>query len=71
MTIEAFKRAIDLAGSQTKFAEATGMTQQLVSYYVKHSKPIPAEFVLAAEAAFGVSRHDLRPDIYPRQEEAA
>ncbi len=26
---------------------------------------MPAEFVLKAEAATGVSRHDLRPDIYP------
>lgn len=26
---------------------------------------MPAEFVLRVEAAIGISRHDLRPDIYP------
>lgn len=31
----------------------------------------PAERVLAIEAATGVSRHDLRPDLYPRDEKAA
>lgn len=29
---------------------------------------MPAEYVRIAEAATGVSRHDLRPDIYPREE---
>ena len=28
---------------------------------------MPAEYVLRTEAATGVSRHDLRPDIYPRE----
>lgn len=30
------------------------------------SKQLPAEYVLRAERFYGVSRHDLRPDIYPR-----
>ena len=29
-----------------------------------------AEYVLAIEAATGVSRHDLRPDLYPREDAA-
>jgi hypothetical protein len=30
-------------------------------------KSLPAEHVLAVEAATGISRHELRPDIYPVQ----
>jgi DNA-binding transcriptional regulator YdaS (Cro superfamily) len=71
MSIEAFRFAIEQAGSQTKFAEATGMSQQLVSYYLSKNKPLPAEFVLKAEEATGVSRHELRPDLYPTQDQAA
>jgi DNA-binding transcriptional regulator YdaS (Cro superfamily) len=32
---------------------------------------VPAERVLDVERATGVSRHDLRPDIYPRDGAAA
>jgi DNA-binding transcriptional regulator YdaS (Cro superfamily) len=31
---------------------------------------IPAERVLPIEAITGISRHDLRPDIYPRERPA-
>ncbi|AYY98831.1 chaperone [Burkholderia multivorans] len=30
---------------------------------------VPAERVLAIEAATGVSRHELRPDLYPSNEQ--
>ena len=30
------------------------------------TKVLPAEHVLKVEAATGVPRHDLRPDLYPR-----
>jgi DNA-binding transcriptional regulator YdaS (Cro superfamily) len=32
---------------------------------------IPAERVLAIEQATGISRHELRPDLYPASDEAA
>ena len=32
---------------------------------------VPAERVLQVERVTGVSRHDLRPDIYPRETPAA
>lgn len=32
---------------------------------MQSSKRVPAEHVLRIEAATGVSRHSLRPDIYP------
>lgn len=35
---------------------------------MQSGKRLPAEHVLAVEAATGVSRHLLRPDIYPLSE---
>lgn len=43
-----------------------GVSQAAVWQWLKDEKPLPAEHVLAVEAATGVSRHNLRPDIYPR-----
>lgn len=34
-------------------------------------RPLPPEHVLKVEAATGISRHELRPDIYPPEEQAA
>ena len=46
-------------------ADAFKVSQPTVWRWVNQSKQLPAQHVLAAEAATGVSRHDLRPDIYP------
>lgn len=45
-------------------AEHLGISYQAVQRWFVRGK-IPAERVLAVEAATGVSRHKLRPDIYP------
>ena len=52
-------------GSKSDLARAAGVTKQAVSQWTN----IPAERVLAIESAtdYRVSRHDLRPDIYPRE----
>jgi DNA-binding transcriptional regulator YdaS (Cro superfamily) len=72
MSHSALKRALAVFdGNQSKFAEAIGTSQQLVSYWVRKGKELPAEFVLRTEAETGISRHDLRPDLYPREDEAA
>ncbi len=47
-------------------ARICGVTQAAVWKWMKKRRPLPAEHVLVAEAQTGVSRHDLRPDIYPR-----
>lgn len=51
-------------GSRRKLAARMSLTPQAIT---KWAKRIPAERVLAVEAATGVSRHDLRPDLYPRE----
>lgn len=68
---EAFKAAVAKAGGQTKFGRAIGVSQQRVWNWLSQERVLPADYVLAAERATGVSRHLLRPDIYPVHIEAA
>ena len=73
METAALEKAIKIVGSQTALAEACGVKQQHVSYWLHEAKRIPAEQVLSIERATGhqVSRHDLRPDIYPKEADNA
>lgn len=48
-------------------AEALKISSPAVSQWER----VPAERVLDVERITGVSRHDLRPDIYPREGEDA
>lgn len=64
----ALKWAIDICGSQAKFARLIGKTRPAVSLMLSQDRALPAEHVLTVERETGVSRHDLRPDIYPRSE---
>ena len=48
-----------------------GVSQPTVWAWLKQGKMLPAEFVLKTEAETGISRHDLRPDLYPREDAAA
>jgi len=58
-------RAIVEAGSGVALASVIGVTPMAVSHW--RVRGVPAHQVLAIESATGVSRYDLRPDIYPRQ----
>lgn len=62
---EALLAAVDKAGSLAALARICGVSTTAVWKWVQSSKRMPAEYVLRAEAATGVSRHWLRPDIYP------
>lgn len=64
---EALQVAINRAGDQRALANMFGVSQGTVSNWLNHQKQLPAEYVLRAEKELGVSRHDLRPDIYPRE----
>lgn len=63
---EALQQAIEVFGSQTAAAAACGVSQAAVWKWLQSSKRLPAEHVLDVEAKTGISRHILRPDIYPR-----
>ncbi len=44
-----------------------GIPQSTMWRIINQSKQLPAEHVLAAEHLYGICRHELRPDIYPRE----
>jgi DNA-binding transcriptional regulator YdaS (Cro superfamily) len=56
-------QAVEAAGGVGKLAASIGVAQNVVSNWRKRGK-VPAEHVLAVEAASGVSRHALRPDVF-------
>ncbi len=58
--------------SQTELARRLGKSPGLVWQWLNEHRPIYAEQVLPIERATGgkVSRHDLRPDLYPRDNAA-
>lgn len=69
---EALRLAVGAAGSQAKFAEICGVSQPAVWKWLHTSKKLPAEHVIPVArwikknaSATGVTRYDLRPDIYP------
>jgi DNA-binding transcriptional regulator YdaS (Cro superfamily) len=47
-------------GTATRISETIGVLPSTVSLW----KQIPAEYVLAIEGVTGISRHDLRPDVF-------
>lgn len=50
-------------GLMTKVADDLGITRGAVAMWHR----VPAERVLEVERITGFSRHDLRPDLYPRE----
>jgi DNA-binding transcriptional regulator YdaS (Cro superfamily) len=65
---EALRLAVQRAGTQTAFARLIGKRQAAISKWLKHRKSLAAEHVLTVEAETGVSRHLLRPDLYPTED---
>lgn len=59
--------AVRRTGSQSAFARLVGKNQSSVYDLLKDNRPLWPESVLIVEESTGVSRHDLRPDIYPRE----
>jgi DNA-binding transcriptional regulator YdaS (Cro superfamily) len=64
MKNSSLKEAIKLAGGQSELSRRLGLTPQAVQSWTIHG--IPAKWVIRVEKETGVSRHELRPDIYPR-----
>ena len=63
--LEALQAACKAFGSQVGMANALGVSQPTIWRWMNNARQLPAEHVLKVEAATGVSRHHLRPDIYP------
>ena len=56
--------AIRAAGGQKSLATLLGVHQALISQWATARRPVAAHHVLGIEKATGVSRHDLRPDVF-------
>lgn len=64
-------KAVSVAGGQLALAKKIGTSQPRVWNWLHRDDRIPAEFVLPIERATGVSRHELRPDLYPLEDSVA
>lgn len=62
---EALMACLSKAGTQQQLATDLGCSQTAVWKMVQVRR-ISVPYVIRAEELYGVSRHDLRPDIYPR-----
>jgi DNA-binding transcriptional regulator YdaS (Cro superfamily) len=51
-----------------KLAKELGINKSSVTSWIQR-RGVPPERVLEVEALTGISRHDLRPDIYPLPEQ--
>ncbi|WP_083265607.1 MULTISPECIES: transcriptional regulator [Pseudomonadaceae] len=66
MSLNAAALAAKTLGSQTALAKALGCTPQNVQHMCSTGR-VPAKHVLKIEAATGISRSRLRPDLYPEE----
>ena len=64
---EALDACVTKAGSISQMGRDLDIPQSTMSRIVNSSKQLPAEYVITAEQLYGISRYDLRPDIYPRE----
>jgi DNA-binding transcriptional regulator YdaS (Cro superfamily) len=60
------ERAVEAAGGAKALAKKFEISRQAVEKWIE-KKSVPAERVLEIEAASGISRHELRPDLYPTE----
>ncbi len=66
-----FALAVRRIGSQSATGRLIKRSQGAVNSRLKSRKPVWPEAVLTLEAETGISRHDLRPDIYGPKPKAA
>lgn len=72
MAQNALIKACDVCGGQKALAARIGTTQSQIWYWLRRAKKgVPAEYCHLIEAATDgiVTRHMLRPDIYPPEPE--
>ena len=63
----ALTKAVDAAGGQTALASklGRGVRQAKIWTWLNRDSRCGATYVLDIERVTGISRHELRPDIYP------
>lgn len=70
MSIKALETAVEIAGGQTALGRLIDEDQKTIWAWLNKTKRVPAEAVIPIEKAVEgqVTRHELRPDIYPIEE---
>ncbi len=68
MSITALEKAIEIAGGQSALGRLIDRDQKAIWAWINTTQKVPAEDVLKIEEAVDkqVTRHELRPDIYPK-----
>lgn len=63
---EAFRRAIEKAGSQTELARVLATNQSRISYVLTQAKRIPPDIAIAVDKFTNgeIAKHELRPDLF-------
>jgi len=64
-------KAVRMAGSQSAFGRIIGKRQSVVYDWFRRDVALPAELVRQVEQATGLSKHTLRPDLYPEDATSA
>ena len=59
-TANIIERAVETQGTQLKLARLLGITRSAIAQW----KKVPPGRVLDVERITGISRHDLRPDVF-------
>lgn len=62
---------IERLGGPSKAAAALNLKHPSVILNWRRRKAVPAGYVLAIESLTGISRHDLRPDVFGKAGQAA
>jgi DNA-binding transcriptional regulator YdaS (Cro superfamily) len=64
--MKAIDKAIQAAGGQSALARLIGVRQSHIWNWANRDRQgVPPNHVLSIEKVTGVSRHELRPDIFP------
>lgn len=58
------QQAVEIAGGQASLARMLGVSGSFVSQLVAGHRPVPAKKCAAIEKATGITREELRPDIF-------
>ncbi|KQZ81900.1 hypothetical protein ASD64_09095 [Mesorhizobium sp. Root157] len=62
--IDLVQKGAEIVGGLGKLADGLGIKHQA---FYSWKKKVPAERVLDFERLTGIPRHDIRPDLYPKE----
>lgn len=67
-SVEALKTAVKKVGGQKALGDLLETSQPRVWNWIHRDKKVPAEYVIPIERLTGVTRYELRPDLYPLED---